>query len=89
MNKEILRDILEKKHASTFGWALYCWICDGEEAAEVLRSNYVHILEKDHRSKKCREFLFQPAPEGQGFEGRINVSEERTEILELLGKCCL
>ena len=89
MNKESLRDMMEKNHTSKFGWALYSWICDGEEAAEVLRSNHFHVLEKDHRSKKRQDCLFLPASEEKVFEDRISGDTEKEKILELLGKCCI
>ena len=89
MNKESLRDILEKNQTSTYGWALYCWICDGKEAGEVLDSSYARRLKKGRRTQKRRDSPPQPVSGWQGFEGRINGREKRAEILKILGRCCL
>jgi RNA polymerase sigma-70 factor, ECF subfamily len=52
MNEESLREMMEINHTSAFGWALYCCNGDREEAAEVLHSVYVQILEKGGRAFK-------------------------------------
>jgi RNA polymerase sigma-70 factor (ECF subfamily) len=46
MDDESLREMMEKNHTSAFGWALYCCHGDREEAADVLHSAYIQILEK-------------------------------------------
>ena len=52
MDEEGLRNMMEQNHASAFGWALYCCNGDREEAADVLHSAYVHILEKGRQTFK-------------------------------------
>ncbi len=52
MNDENLREMMEMNHTSAFGWALYCCNGDCEEAADVLHSVYVQILEKGSKSFK-------------------------------------
>ncbi|MFH1965975.1 MAG: RNA polymerase sigma factor [Acidobacteriota bacterium] len=46
MDDESLKNMMEQNHTSAFGWALYCCNGDQEEAADVLHSVYVQILEK-------------------------------------------
>jgi len=50
MDDESLRNMMEKNHTSAFGWALYCCNGDREEAADVLHSAYVQILEKGRQA---------------------------------------
>jgi RNA polymerase sigma factor (sigma-70 family) len=50
MNDEHLREMMSTNHKSAFGWALCCCRGDRDEAAEVLHTAYVQVLEKGQRS---------------------------------------
>jgi RNA polymerase sigma-70 factor (ECF subfamily) len=50
MDEESLREMMKLNHTSAFGWALCCCHGDREEAAEVLHTAYVQVLEKGERS---------------------------------------
>lgn len=50
MDQESLRDMMKLNHTSAFGWALCCCHGDRDEAAEVLHTAYVQVLEKAGRS---------------------------------------
>jgi RNA polymerase sigma-70 factor (ECF subfamily) len=39
--------MLEEHHSAAYGWALFCCHGDGDEAAEVLQSVYLNILERE------------------------------------------
>ncbi len=45
MNESELRAQLEQLHADSYGWALSCCSRDGIEAADVLQTVYVKVLE--------------------------------------------
>jgi RNA polymerase sigma-70 factor (ECF subfamily) len=50
MDEESLREMMHTNHTSAFGWALCCCHGDRDEAAEVLHTAYVQVLEKGQRS---------------------------------------
>lgn len=50
MDEEHLREMMNSNHTSAFGWALCCCHGDRDEAAEVLHTAYVQVLEKGERS---------------------------------------
>lgn len=50
MDEESLREMMKLNHTSAFGWALFCCHGDRDEAAEVLHTAYVQVLEKGERS---------------------------------------
>jgi RNA polymerase sigma factor (sigma-70 family) len=50
MDEESLREMLNTNHTSAFGWALCCCHGNPDEAAEVLHTAYVQVLEKGHSS---------------------------------------
>jgi RNA polymerase sigma factor (sigma-70 family) len=50
MDEESLREMLNTHHTSAFGWALCCCHGDQDEAAEVLHTAYVQVLEKGQSS---------------------------------------
>jgi RNA polymerase sigma-70 factor (ECF subfamily) len=46
MDDARLRQVMEQTHLDAFGWALHCCDGDREEAADLLQSVYVRILER-------------------------------------------
>lgn len=50
MDEESLREMMKLNHTSAFGWALCCCHGDRDEAAEVLHTAYVQVLEKGEHS---------------------------------------
>lgn len=50
MDEESLRAMMNANHRSAFGWALCCCHGNRDEAAEVLHTAYVQVLEKGERS---------------------------------------
>jgi len=50
MDEESLREMMHTNHTSAFAWALCCCHGDRDEAAEVLHTAYVQVLEKGQRS---------------------------------------
>jgi len=50
MQEENLRKIMERNHRLAFGWALQCCNGNRDEAADILQSVYVQILDKGANS---------------------------------------